>query len=245
MLIIRFWKTSYQTADGKAVLQKTEMGRISVCGAMEWPVRRPKEDIAMWSSDSILGEILSPIFLEGSPFQPLPAQIEREDAGSPKSLSEGFKRLFGCKEAREAWNVAFIWALDQPYHHSDGSLSTVVYIEKTKRSIFLRWSPHIRCLVTGAPIEKPMDSQDLRELANHDTLRFYSTIIAAYGPLRVWWADVDHLNEASHRKLDRALDWERLLLTSYLERYHCSPLKNRCRLSCRPFHSAAILPTVA
>lgn len=187
----------------------------------------------MWPSDSILTEILSPIFFRGYSFQCLPDQIKPADAASRESLRAGFERVLRCKDAKNARRVVFFWALDQPYTHRNGLLSTVVYIEQTKGSIFGRWPPgHIDKLARGAEAKVSPEITDWRRLARQcgsENGRFYRPIIESYGPLRVWWADVHSLNKSSNRTLSSPQEWECLLLTSYRKRYGCLPLKNaRC-----------------
>jgi hypothetical protein len=183
----------------------------------------------MWPADAIFTAILSPLFPNGSPFQCLPEQVEQQDAQDTPSLRAGFERVFGCQAAKRARNVVFIWTLDKQYHHCDGlrKPSTVVYVEKTKRSIFGRWSRDAKLLTTGTDTAKPIDSENLRALANSDNLQFYRTIVASLGPMRVWWADVEHLNEAAKQSLADPRQWEHLILKSYRGCYDCLPLKNR------------------
>jgi hypothetical protein len=187
----------------------------------------------MWPPDSILTEILSPIFDKGSPFQCLPEQVKQADSTSSKSLQDGFKRVLRCENAKQAQCVVFIWVLDQPYSHRNGLLSKVVYVEKTEHTIFRRWPPKdIEKLVKGADAEELPALTDLRRLARQcgsENGLFYRTIIARYGPMSVWWATVENLNKYSNHTLACPRDWERLLLTSYRKRYSCLPLKNfRC-----------------
>ncbi len=186
----------------------------------------------MCSSDSILGEILSPIFVKGSPFQCLPEQVKKADAEPPESLREGFQRLFGCEEAKKARNVVFIWVLDHPYVHlrGKGLPSTIINVEKTDQSIAKRWPPaKISKLVTNMCEPLPTaDPVDWQALADHNAnLSFYSRIIASRGPLHVCWANVAQLNEASNSTRANPLAWERLILRSYRNHYGCLPLKNR------------------
>ena len=186
----------------------------------------------MWSSDSILAEILSPIFVNGSPFQCLRAEVKPADAASPESLRQGFEGLFGCKEAKAARKVVFVWALDKPYIHRRGKglPSTITNVEKTDGSIADRWPrSKINKLVTNELDPLPTtELVDWQALADHNAnLSFYSKIIASYGPLRIWWADVARLNEASNNALANSETWESLILSSYRQRYRCSPLKNR------------------
>ena len=127
-----------------------------------------------------------------------------------------------------------IWRLDQPYRHRHGSIdeSTVIYIEKTRRSIRERWSAHIGTLVAGTFAPDFTEPDDLRNLINNN-LGFYSKAIGTRGPLEIWWADVPTMDAASDGAIMRrdapARDWERLMLEHYKERYRYYPLKNRRR----------------
>jgi hypothetical protein len=183
----------------------------------------------MWSSDPILMAILEPIFSSGSPFQRLPVQLERDDARDAKSLREGFEKLFGCQQAKVALNVVMIWTLDQKFNHSDGSRepSTVVYVEKTTGYISDRWQRYTGLLATGSDSATTTSSENLRALANRENLLFYKKIVASFGPLRVWYANVGHLNQASKHSLATAREWEHLILKRYRDRYGCLPLKTR------------------
>lgn len=128
-------------------------------------------------------------------------------------------------------HLVFIWAVATPYRHSDGNreLSRVVYIEKTAGTIFGRWTRrYIHLLADGADAEEPRTGTDLRWLASQASNGlFYRTLIAAFGPLQVWWAEVDRLNKASKESITDARKWERLILTGYRKQHGCLPLKNR------------------
>jgi hypothetical protein len=176
-----------------------------------------------------LMQVLEPLFPHGWPFQCLPTRIEQTDAQDAAALRAGFERLFLCPEARKARKVVLIWAVDRPYRHTDGSreTSTVVYVEKTNRSIYSRWSRYIDLLTKGSPDPGMCDSENLRALANADNLGFYKRIGGRHGPLQVWWADVSHLNIAATQPLESAREWEQLILCRYCGRYRCLPLKNR------------------
>lgn len=181
----------------------------------------------MWP-DSLFEE--SKIFSSDSPFRCLPAQVDQGDARDKTRLRAGFERVLRSEEARRGRNVVCIWALAERYRHSDGKreCSRIVYVEKTTGSIFGRWSPSkIDLLVKGTDANELPYLPDLRKLANRDTLLFYRTIIANYGPLRVWWAEVARLDEVSNCKLAGSRAWERHILKSYCNCYRCLPLKNR------------------
>jgi len=189
----------------------------------------------IWASDPILAEILQPIFENGSPFQCLPKRVKRKHTDNEESLKEAFKKLFHCQEAEQAYGVVFIWVLDQPYEHQEGSYepSTIVRIEETKNSIKDRWSSqHIKALVTDWHDKATLDNPDnMRVLATRDcNWSFFSEIISNFGPLRIWWSDVEHLNEASVKySLETPQKWEKFICEKYRERYGCLPLKDeRC-----------------
>jgi hypothetical protein len=181
--------------------------------------------------DPILRGVLKTVFPKGSPFQCLPTGVETHEVQEVVSLRAGFTRLLLGSAAQQACNAVLIWALDQPYRHTEGTcdLSTVVYIEKTDGSIYQRWNGQIAKLTRGTLATAPTDVQNLRALAKRDSLRFYRTSIGAFGPLRIWWAALSHLNSAAAQPQTSPRGWEHLLLAHYQERYGCLPLKNRKR----------------
>jgi hypothetical protein len=190
----------------------------------------------IWVSDLILAEILQPIFKNASPFQCLPEQVERDDTCNKSSLQNGFKRLLWCSEADQVSDVVFIWVLNQPYKHQDGTQepSTVVRIEKTEGSIKKRWpAKHINSLLTdhtGICSEAILDNSDaLRTLAyNECNLTFFREVISKYGPLRILWSDVEHLNKASVKhSFETSQGWESFICKKYRDRYKCLPLKDK------------------
>jgi hypothetical protein len=173
----------------------------------------------------------SAIFSEASPFRPMKTQVERREADDTKSLRAGFESVLRSDEAKQRRRVVFIWTLAASYRHSDGERkrSRIVYVEKTMGSIFSRWPPrYIELLVRGADAEELPALGELRRLANRPgNGLFYRTIIAALGPLQVWWADVERLNEASKQTLSDPRKWEHLILKRYCKHHGCLPLKNR------------------
>jgi hypothetical protein len=173
----------------------------------------------------------SRIFSGGSPFRRLNAQVEPEDASDVTRLRAGFERVFRSEEAERERDVVFIWALEKEYRHSDGKreCSRIVYVEKTIDTISRRWpSRYVELLVKGADAEERPDLNDLRSLANTPANGlFYRTIIEKLGPLCVWWANVQRLNETPNHTLANSREWERHILQCYRDRHSCLPLKNR------------------
>ncbi len=182
-------------------------------------------------SDPLLGEVPSPLFPADTPFVSLPARIDPCDAQDAESLRAAFERVFFCPEARSCRNVVFIWVVQTPYRHSVGRYceSNIVYVEKTKHSIFSRWSNHYPLLVSGSLSTDESASKGLRTLARQDNLQFYTRLIREHGPMRIWWSDVATLNAASNRQLVKAREWECVILENYWHRHECLPLKNRRR----------------
>ena len=186
----------------------------------------------MYKSDPILKEIIDQLFDKDSPFQCLPAQIAPEATATQESLRVGFNSLLCCPEAREVNNAVFLWVLEKPYQHQDGKheLSTVIRIEKTVNSIQQRWNRYIENLVTdyGNNININHDNY-LRSLADNDqNLSFFREIISKYGPLKIWWASLEDLNQSSTKNsFDNPQQWEKLICQTYVKHHRCYPLKDR------------------
>lgn len=184
-------------------------------------------------ADLMFAEVLREASIDGQPFRAISEILLPEHVDDRTTMLRELQRVFHCAEAREGKEMVLIWAVEQPYTHSDGHgySSTIVYIEKTAHSAFRRWPMrHLKNLstdFTSRPLSKP---DDLRHLATQNrNYSFYSKIVRGFGPLTVWQASATDLNCVSSKSQPSSRAWENLLLRKYFARYGCLPLKNRRR----------------
>jgi hypothetical protein len=177
-----------------------------------------------------LVEIGFPINLAAS-FEELPAAVLRSDASSTESLLEAFKKVFHSPPAKANRDVVFVWAVDNPYTHDieSRSQSKLVYIEKTKWNIATRWrTSGLRLLTADHEDGEVRDTSSLRSYADvNRNWSFYSRLIQKHGPMRIWWATCQNLNELSGWMVKDSEGWEQHLLALYQAKHGCRPLKNR------------------
>ena len=165
-------------------------------------------------------------------FVPLPKFVEPRDELTPADLYKSFHQLFRCPEAKVVRDVVFVWTVDTPYVHDQGnnSLSHFVYIEKTKNTMWGRWSNEYLRRVTTDFDDRLItcDANSIRAHADANrNFAFFSYLIRHHGPLRVWWASSEQLNKAASSYPYNSEAWEGHLLALYLTKYGCRPLKNR------------------
>lgn len=165
-------------------------------------------------------------------FVPLPQAIEPSDEPSPESLYHAFRQVFRAPEAKAGRDVVFVWTVDRPYTHDQGKNSTsrFVYIEKTKSTMWARWSNENLRRVTTDFDDRDIDCAPSSIRAYADANRnftFYRHLVRDHGPLRIWWASSEVLNEAAGSSGHNSEAWEGHLLALYLEKHGCRPLKNR------------------
>jgi hypothetical protein len=165
-------------------------------------------------------------------FQPLPVEISGKDAETSEDLHAAFTRLFRCEAAKARRNVVFVWTVRTPYQHHTGhkKFSQIVYIEKTKATIWLRWKAAYIKKITTDYERRPLNhvGMTLREYADADrNFTFYGRMAAEHGPLQIWWAPARELNEVAGSSLLDSFMWEQMLLARYRQEHGCRPLKNR------------------
>jgi len=187
------------------------------------------------ASDPILANILKSLFGKNLPFQCLPRQIDCKDADSEKLLEDGFKRLFHCEEAEREKKVVLIWVLEKPYTYQNGKKSTVVRIDQTENTIKKRWASS-KLLAEDhkerCDEEAKCDFNNLEKLAKNDcNWSLFQKILCDFGPLRIWYSNVEELNNATvSEKFEKPQEWEKEICNKYKKYYDCTPLKdkNRC-----------------
>lgn len=184
-------------------------------------------------ADIMFAQVLRDASIDGQPFRAVPEVLLPEHVDDRATMLRELQRVFHCAEARTGKEMVLIWAVEQPYTHSDGHgrSSTIVYIEKTVHSAFRRWpTRYLRMLstdYTSRPLSKP---DDLRHLATQNrNYSFYSKMVQDFGPLTIWQAGAADLNCVSSKSLPSSRAWENLLLRKYFARHGCLPLKNRRR----------------
>lgn len=164
-------------------------------------------------------------------FKPLPGSVFPEDAESPERLCHGFQRIFRTAEAAAARDVVFLWVVDNSYlHHEYNKLpSSIVYIEKSDRSISNRWpNSYFKRITRDSKRVLLADVGGLRQYSDANlNWTFYSRLVREHGPLRVWWATRSALNAASGLTIKTAAEWEGHILKLYMLNHGCRPLKNR------------------
>jgi len=168
----------------------------------------------------------------GRAFRPLPQLVLPSDAESQKLFYEALERMIHSPAGKLGGDGVAVWALDQSYVHPDGARreSRIVYIEKYSGSIAYRWPRrHLRNLTTDDGSDgNPCDRDNLRKLADQDyNWSFYSRLVRALGPLRIWLATVEELDAVADTPHATAREWERHFNTVYRETYGCLPPKNR------------------
>ena len=169
-----------------------------------------------------------------NPFKVLPIGISQECSNDQQRLHEAFCAAFHDPSAKESKNVVFMWVLDKPFPvRSGNSKSTPIsYIEISKRTIAERWPDRFFINITKDYThrgEVGLDA-DLQELADRDkNFLYYSTLIRDYGPMRIWVATLEELNEVAQPNLSwtSVREWERHLIKSHRTIYGFRPPKNR------------------
>ena len=188
----------------------------------------------LWANpnDKEFDEVLKNLFVQ-NPFSGI-GKIS--NASNQQALLQDFSNVFLAPTAKTSKNGVLIWASDRPYTHSDGKLlsSTIVNIDKTTLSISRRWSTaNLKHLVSNTSKKRRPASPaglNLRQLADMDfNWSFYSQIVKWYGPLTIWWADVDQMNRRAIHQLRHgtARDWECHICAAYVTHHWCLSLKNR------------------
>lgn len=171
----------------------------------------------------------------GFPFRALTEVLKPHEASDLNTLRQGFERVFHCEDAQAARNVVFFWAVDRPFHHESGHrlASTISYIEITKGSIARRWpSRYIKKITRDKKTAEGLVVLGLEQLAKYDkNLSFYSQLIREHGPLRVWYAGLEDLNQCARKanlsELGTIREWERMMIKTYRKLHGGRPLKNR------------------
>ncbi len=165
-------------------------------------------------------------------FVPLSKSVESSDELTPAAMYSAFHQIFRCPDAKAVRDVVFVWTVDRHYVHDQGknSMSHFVYIEKTKNTMWARWSnEYLRRVTTD--FDDRIITCDVSSIRAHaDTNRnfaFFNHLIRHHGPLRVWWAGSEQLNEVARCSPHSSEAWEGHLLALYLVRHGCRPLKNR------------------
>ena len=192
----------------------------------------------MWpKNDPNFSAVMGWLF-NANPFRLIGSVGSSGSVMSQQALLAGFQLVFQSGLAKQSSNGVLIWAVYKPYQtNGKEPYSTIVNIDKTDGSIAQRWPPrNLRNLADDNCRSKNKQTiwpspigLTLRQLADADfNLSFYQQLISNYGPLSVYWASVDDLNQASKGVPHQtARDWECQLCSAYVTYHWCLPLKNR------------------
>lgn len=183
-----------------------------------------------WPSDPHFAVVLEAVSLRDNPFQPLPEVVKAEDVASEDSMPTNLRHTFHCPQACIGSDLVLVWALANPYVHTDGKKypSTIVYVEKTVGSVRARWPMRYLKYLAGSSTSAPAPDLSSRDLAMQDhNYVFYSTVVRKFGPLSIWVASSEQLRSVSASLNGDSREWERRLLSAYHAEHGSFPLKNR------------------